>query len=101
MATRIHFTAWGRGNFEAPAYAMTGASLGNYWEQDFERVARAIARKSGAVVCSQVRADGYSKGTGGVYYAQFTCTLGKPVSGGGWSHVAEVSFKIHHAIYLD
>jgi len=102
MATRIYFTAWGRGNFEAPAYAMTGE------ERDCERVAQAIARKSGAEVCGQVRPDGYSRSGGlqpesggGVYCAQFTCTIGTPVRGGGWSPVAEVSFKIHRAIYLD
>lgn len=101
MTTRIYFTSWGSGNFEAPAYAMTGITTGTIHQQDCERVAQAIARKSGAEVCGRVRPDGYSKSHGGAYYRQFQFTIGTPVSGGGWSPVAEVSFKIHRAIYLD
>lgn len=98
MATRIHFTAWGRGNFEAPAYAMTG----EVWEQDCERVAQAIARKSGAEVCRNVRPEGFHRAIDGACHAQFSFTIGTPVQGGGWSPVAEVWFAFDHPIfYID
>ena len=80
---RIHFSAWGRGQWIEPAYVMC-----NGLEDDGTLVARGIARKSGLGVCG-VRRDGTTDGQ-----PKYQCTLGRPVSTGGWSPEAEIWFVV-------
>jgi hypothetical protein len=83
---RIYFTAWGRGRFAEPRYAISSEADGRH--ADGERVASAIARKSGLSVAT-LRPDGLNDGL-----RQYQATLGRRVRTGGWSPVAEISFVI-------
>ena len=87
---RINFSAWGRGDYDVPAYAMRSA---DEYRSTAEVVASAIARKSGLVVVT-LRSDGVALANGEPYEAHYQTTLGTPCPGGGWTPMAEVGFAV-------
>lgn len=87
MKRRINFSAWGRGVWKAPAFA-----LGKEGEEA-AAVARAIARKSGVELVT-LRSDGTSRANGVVDSRHYVASFGTPCRGGGWSPTAEVWFAI-------
>ena len=94
QSARINFTAWGRGNFEIPAFAMRRRADSPFAGVDSpsDCVAEAIARKSGLCLV-HVRSDGYDEEYGEIVRRHFVCTLGSRADG-GWCPEAEVWFWI-------
>ena len=86
---RIYFTAWGRGTWEAPAWAM----LVGEWDDPSDAVARAIARKSGLDICG-FRPDGCGVTRGEIDSHHYQMTLGIHLRSGGYAPEAEVWFSI-------
>ena len=82
---RIYFSAWGRGQWNEPSYAVNRDPHGHFRGQ---AVARAIARKSGLDIVT-LRPDGTTD-----EQPQYHLTLGRPLSTGGWSPEAEIWFVV-------
>lgn len=89
MRKRIDFTAWGRGQWEAPAYAYVTEER----DGPADAVATAIARKSGLQVVT-MRSDGHGVTRGEIDSHHYVMTLGTLCPGGGYTPEAEVWFAI-------
>jgi hypothetical protein len=91
MSNRVKFSAWGRkvDRITLPAYAMR-----KDYETDLEAVVRACERASGLVCCAGPRNEGIAISGGKLEANHYAFTLGRPVSGGGYSPEAEVWISI-------
>lgn len=91
MTKRVNFSAWGNrvDRINLPAYAMRGE-----YETDLEAVVRACQRSSGLVCCAGPRNEGTSLSGGQPHENHYAFTLGRSVTGGGFSPRAEVWISI-------
>lgn len=89
---RIYFDAWGRGDFEVPAYAV---QTDDGYSTPLSAVVGALARKNRMECCGGPQSQGTALDRHGNPDANhYSLTLGRPCPGGGYTPVYEIWVSI-------